>query len=459
MKTFACRSGLACVVFSLAISASAKESPPAAGAHVGTQPASATDAPSSIAKHGGMIVFQAVELQPMTSDAQPEQGDSKANRLQFVTGEQAEQHARRLQERLADPEQRSALRAEQRAWIQEYYSQAGRVLGLDAATERKLNELLTDQQMNHLEQMYQLPRTQFDSVRQAEATTRHMEALRNLLGDQGLERYQDYVATLSERRQVGLFSARLGAGNELNTDQEERLIALFQERTRRTTQAMQRSRWTMRGWQPGELPSPEQMQRESQLSTIATNEESWRRIRVMSREIEAQAATFLTSAQLAELSKYHAEEQERQRRWIESARTQAGMDPNIPEHAAAAAAPEQPRVPINGQVQVEIRLTVDRGEPTVVTRTMRNGESFTFEAADGLTAEARPTLYDDHWLDVVMTYYEDGNTGKRRLLENSTFGVQTRLPDGTPGGGGGGGSVLAGRKGYAVEVMITGTAM
>jgi hypothetical protein len=245
----------------------------------------------------------------------------------------------------------------------------------------------------------------------------------------------------------------------LNPEQEERLIALLHERTRRAAESMQRTRWMLRGWQPGERPSPEQMQRETQLSTIATNEESWRRGRVLNREIETQAAAFLTPAQLAELSKHHAEEQERLQRWIESARAQAGMDPKIPEHVAAAAdVPDQPRIPIDGQVQVEIQLTVNRAEPTTVTQTVRNGESFTFEAADGLIAEATPTLYDDHWLDVAMTYYEQGTTGKRRLPGNSTFGVQTRHRDGTPGGGGGG-TVISGKKGYAIDARISATAL
>jgi hypothetical protein len=181
---------------------------------------------------------------------------------------------------------------------------------------------------------------------------------------------------------------------------------------------------------------------------------------VANREIEEQAAEFLTPTQLAELSKHHTEEQERLRRWIESARAQAGMDPRIPEHAAAAAdVPEQPRIPIDGQVQVEIRLTVNRAEPTVVTRTVRNGESFTFEAADGLTAEATPTLYDDHWLEMAMTYYERSTDGKRRLSGGGTFGVLTRLHDGTPGAGGGGGTVVGGRKGYAIEAMVNATAL
>ena len=161
-----------------------------------------------------------------------------------------------------------------------------------------------------------------------------------------------------------------------------------------------------------------------------------------------------------ELTDYPAQEQEDLRRWIESARAQAGMDPKIPERAAAAAdVSEEPRKPIDGQVQLEIRLIVNRSEPTVVTQTVRNGESFTIEAADGLIAEATPTLYDDHWLDVRMTYYEQGAAGKRRLDGGGSFGVQTRMPDGTPNRGGGGRTVITGRKGYAIETMISATAL
>jgi hypothetical protein len=290
--------------------------------------------------------------------------------------------------------------------------------------------------------------------------TRHLEALREVLGEEGFDRFQDYTTTLGERRQVGVFSARLGAGDELRPDQEERLIALLREQTLRTIEEVRMPRWTLRNLNRPEMPSREELQRESQLNTIAANEESWRRKQVTNRELEKQAAAFLTPTQLAELSKLHAQEQERLRRWTESARAQAGMDPKIPERAAAAEdVSEDPRKPIDGQVQLEIRLTVNRDEPTVVTQTVRNGEPFTFEAADGLIAEATPTLYDDHWLDVRMTYYEQGAAGKRRLQGGGGFGVRTRMPDGTASRGGGGGTVITGRKAYAIETMISATAL
>jgi hypothetical protein len=444
---------------SLAISASAAESRKAVPPPAAAPPAAATNAPPTIIEHSGENVFQAVELNAVAGDTEAEQGSAE-NRLFFVTGEKAEEASRRMRERLADPEQRTALRAEQRASVQQQHAGVGRALGLDPATEKKLIELLTDQQMSHLEQMYSGSRPDFDSYRQAQATTQRLDALREVLGDEKFDRYQDYTTTLGERRRVSLFSERLGAGNKLRLDQEERLIALLREQNAHRMEEGRMPGWMLRGLEGRKMPSREEMQRESQLSTIAGNEESWRRNEVTNREIEQQAAEFLTPVQLSQWSKYQAQEQDRLRRWIESARAQAGLDPRIPEHApAAATASEPPRKLFDGLVQIDLRLTVNRGEPTIVTRTVRNGESFTFEAAEGLIAEATPTLYEDHWLSVQMNYYEQDAVGKRRLHGGGSFGVQTRMPDGTPSSGGGGGTVIAGRKGYAIEAMIGATAL
>jgi hypothetical protein len=209
----------------------------------------------------------------------------------------------------------------------------------------------------------------------------------------------------------------------------------------------------------GKLPSREEMQRESELSTIALNEEAWRRRQVTNRDLEKQAAAFLTPVQLTELAKVQAQDQDNLQQWIQSARVKAGMSPEIPQHAAISADdPADSRKPVDGQVRIEIRMTIDRGEPMVVTRIVRNGEPFTFTAADGLIAEATPTLYDDHWLNVQMNYYEQRAAGSKHPLQGSgTFGTLTRMPDGTPNSGGSGGTVVTGRKAYAIETMVSAT--
>ncbi|WP_161966231.1 hypothetical protein [Steroidobacter cummioxidans] len=47
-------------------------------------------------------------------------------------------------------------------------------------------------------------------------------------------------------------------------------------------------------------------------------------------------------------------------------------------------------------MQVEVRLKVNRAEEVTVTRVVQNGESFTFDASEGLIAEATPRLYGDN---------------------------------------------------------------
>jgi hypothetical protein len=461
MKTFACQLGMTSVLCSLAILASAAESKQTVPTRAAAPPDAAIDAPSTTVEHSDMnIVFQAVQLNAVADEAQAEQGNSTENQLVLATGDQARQHFQHMKERFADPDQREALRAEQRASVQQQYSEAGRVLGLDPATQHKLIEALTDQQMSQLERVYGGPNRKFDSHQEAQERTKHLDVLRELLGEEGLDRFQDYTMTFGERRQVGLLAARLGAGNELRPDQETRLIALLREQTVREMEAPPDTGRPMMlpSIEGRAMPSREEMQRHSQLSTIALNEEIWRRKQVTNRELQQQAAAFLAPAQLAELSKLQAQAQADLQRWIEGARAQVGMDPKIPEHAQAVVSKDA-RKPFDGQVQVEIRLTVNRGEPKIVTQTVRNGESFTFEAADGLIAEATPTLYDDDWLQLKMAYYEQRAAGKRLLQGGGGFGVRTRMPDGTPSRGGGGDIVVGGRKGYAIETMITATAL
>ncbi len=69
-----------------------------------------------------------------------------------------------------------ALRAEQRAAVVSQNAGVGRLVGLDPATEQKLIELLTDQQMERLDQMHVQPRPSFSDLQKyADETTRAYE--------------------------------------------------------------------------------------------------------------------------------------------------------------------------------------------------------------------------------------------------------------------------------------------
>jgi len=445
MKTFAHRSGLPLLAF--AISATAAES----------QPPGATDASINILQHRAVEMAPTQGLGSLMSAESADGGSGEERVLRFATGEEAEQTAQRMRERLNDPAQRPRLVAEQRAMIEQGHVDAARVLGLDATMEHNLIELLTEQQMEHLDRFYEHPGGWFDMQLEAERITRRTEGLRALLGEQGLQRYQRFADSLGDRHQVNDFGAQLGASDALRPDQKDKLIDVLFEQRRRAAEQLQSSGWQSRPWLAGLPISEEGLQRQSQLIQIGTSEAHWRERLAAHREIETQAAAFLAPSQLNALSQWHRKEGTRLQRHIETLRTQAGMDPTIPEQPTTPV--EDSRVLVNGQVQVEVRLKVNRAEAVTVTRVVQNGESFTFDAPEGLIAEATPRLYGDNWLDLQMKYYEKSAAGKRALQGGGMFGVQTRTPDGLPSSGGGGGTVAGGSKGYAVEVMVTASAL
>lgn len=423
------RSGMTLLLCSMAIPATAAQSEQTLQPSAAPPPPAATYAP----------------LSPLTGVAAAgEQGANAPNRLMFVTGDQASEFSQRMRERFADPEQRVAMRAEQRAALVSQHAAVGRLVGLDPVTEQKLIELLTDQQMERLEQVYAQPRPNFtDMQKYADETTQRMNRLRELLGDEKLERFQDFERSQSGRYWVGQLSAGLAPADQLQPEQQDRLTALKQEQYKASSVAVEPWRAFRAPMGPG--MSVEDMQRNSQRQARIASENSWRNRQVGNRVLEQKAAAFLTSVQLAELSRYQAQEQDNLRRFVESARAAAGLDPKIPDMPELEE--DTPKL-IDAWVQIEVSINVNR-EPTTVTRTVRTGESFTFDAAQGLIVEATPTMYDDDWIAVHLRYYEEGATGRRRLSGSSISTARAGQSD-----GGGGGTVITGRKGYAIETSV-----
>ena len=396
-----------------------------------------------------------------------EASSSTGSTLQvFGPGSQA---MRQMRERLKDPQQRAALRTEWRAHIAESHPDIGQALDIDAATEEKLIELLTDHQMDQLDEFHlrfeddrtpaqtQSEQTQIRAL--ADRETKRIEALRELLGQERLERYQTFKTTSRERTQVAMLDARLDPAHKLRADQKERLIAVYQEHNIRDLDQHRLSTFSRSpfGTAFRELPSAEELQRISQLQTIASNEEIWRRMPQSDGLLRQRAAEFLTEPQLTALAQMNAAEANSLQRWIEQARAQAGLSPNIPEHSEAPPeASQPPRTPLAEDVKLSIKLAVNGSEPAVFTHVGRNGEPATFAIAEGLLVEARPTAYDDEMFDLQMTYYEEGSTGKRVIGRMGQMGPITRatVDPSSLDRRGGGSTVVTGSKGYAVEVSV-----
>ena len=388
------------------------------------------------------------------------------SRIVFVPFGEHSQSTKEMRARLADPEQRKAMRTEHRASLEQTYPDIEEVLNLDSTTHEALMELLTDQYLKSLDAMFgdHRPEAFFGTHHLLEAENRKLDQLREILGDDGLQRYQEYTTTVHERRQVREVDAYLGAADKLSPEQKARLIKLFQEKNRMGIPSPTPLRMSdlLRSRDPRSPTFQEDLQRESQLATIEGNQQMLRLKETSDRWMAERASEFLRPAQNAALAKANESDMARQRKWIEQARTKAGLDPAIPARGSDESTPS--RKPATGEVTLDLMVRVNGGEPVHVTHTGPNGEPLKFKASEDLLAEVEWTLFDDNWVDVRLTYSEEGPNGLRRLQGGSGFGTMASVADGTSpgdnaiGARGSSSTIVTGRKAYSVELSASATA-
>ena len=389
--------------------------------------------------------------------AQPEPTPKTENRLVFSTTSAMPEEARTLEKRLQDPTQRQALLAEQRTWVQRSYLDVGRVLGIDAATTEALLDVLADQKLQRLVSTHaRKDSIPDDYLVAADAETERLDALRALLGQEGFERFRDYVQTAGARLMAHRFDATLNSADKLRPGQMDRLVALLHADTEQEIQRQPLRLPLHLASAPNTPVDAAAMRRNSQLQTIELNEDLFRRREVSNRELEQRTAAFLSNAQQAAFVQYNAADREKHRDWIVEARTGAGLDAIIPDKPSVAM--QDPRTRFDGNVKIELTFQVNRNEPTRYTHIGINGKTFGFQAAEGLWLEGTPVLYTDDLLEIHFVIFEPGSKGKRRLTDSfgSTFLV--RMPDGSAGGSGGQ-SMITGSKAYAIRTVIKGQAL
>jgi hypothetical protein len=361
--------------------------------------------------------------------------------------------------RLSDPVRREQLRAETREQVRSVHPELAQVLGLDAALESKLIDVLSDQQMAHLEQLYSerpespatysaRSRDPLEVVRQvADQETRNKQQIRDVLGEERFERYLSYTDTLRERSAVDYFNAHLNEKDRLTADQKERLMKLLR--------AQQDADMARRLAESGSrIPlaksaiSPEAMQK----LNVVSNEDNFRQMQEEGHALLRELPAILTPNQLEAYARMEAEKLSRQKKYVQQLRVNAGMssefDDTRPRELPAK------RNPVVGRVRLEIRLTADAGAPVTADLFTENGKTATvFQGPAGLWVEATPTLYEDGWAQVDLTYYEE-RRGQRYRVGGGMSGMQTRRPDGLPSYGGGGGTLSGGSKTYTMSTMM-----
>lgn len=361
------------------------------------------------------------------SDASPPQRAVSEGVLGEVTLQRAPDEA--TVPRAEDEEQHQATIAERRAQTRSTHPELEIVLRVDAETEERLIDLLSEPQMSELERASQIsgPYPKAGLQAQLDAWNRQLDALRSLLGETGLEQYQIYMATLSERAQANVFDALLAPKDKLELEQKDKLIALFQESNRRQSKRVFGDRPML---STVGLPPGEETQRILDLELIAAQERALRELTPFHRWFAERAAQFLTGAQLVALAKMHEREETALKRGVAQARSKAGL---VAATANTAAAPidgaQGLRHPISTDVQLDLAIAVNGNSSVHINHMSRSGETVIVELADGLIVEATPTVYDDDWMWMETRYYEQRSARRRPLGTTSYFGMRIRRPD------------------------------
>ncbi|HUA65908.1 MAG TPA: protein kinase [Alphaproteobacteria bacterium] len=149
-------------------------------------------------------------------------GETKATNKFYAT----------LAEMMKDPQSREMLRAQQQMMIDQTYAD----LAVPADKFDALKELLLDRQMAITEPS--LGMMNGTMAERGSATTNivaikaeYDQKIKDLLGAQGFQSYQDYEKSLVERMQIQVFNGTLPADSALTNQQENDLIsAMYEER-------------------------------------------------------------------------------------------------------------------------------------------------------------------------------------------------------------------------------------
>lgn len=365
-----------------------------------------------------------------------------------------------MRQRLSDPVERAKVRAGHLEYLRNFYPEAAQVLGLDAEREAKFFEVLTDQQMVHLEHFYtgdlspqRLLSKDGRSVmqEQADEENRKKQEIRKAIGDESFARYADYMDGLTERQQIVYFEKRLEPADKLTSDQKERLTVLLRDK-RDTEMARRRSESHSR------LPAAfDFSQRQMKMLEVnaQANQDHYLEMLEDTRALLAQLPAVLTPKQLEAYTQMETAKLESQKKFVRQMRTSAGMSPDFDETKPRVLAPA--RKPVSGKIRLELQLTVDANSPVKAERIVENGKATdAIQGPEGLWFEATPTLYEDGWAHIEMQVYEERRGKRVRLQGGMSSGSLRRLPDGRlfPSAGAVG-TVDAGHKVFVITSNTT----
>jgi hypothetical protein len=301
-----------------------------------------------------------------------------------------------------------------RSSIAQQYADLGQELGVDAQMHEQLIDVLVDLQRQGIERNRSRPAADDVARRKADAVTAKLTAIRTLIGDEGLDRYHQYMATRFARDRVRVLDDRLAPQDKLEPEKKRRLIELlaeYDEPPRDLSHSVTDA--------SGMLDlGPQERQLIGRLDMVAANEEMLRRTQARNPELAARASQFLSPAQVTELTEFNEEGVAALARMLDQQR--ARLDPMQVATAMKRVAEAQGdrQTPLSGEITFEINLTIDEDEPAVMLYRRPNGTPATIEVGE-LSIEVTPTLLPRRSLRLAVVHFGELG-GRRRQLDAPT---------------------------------------
>ncbi len=229
----------------------------------------------------------------------------------------------RSQRLLEDPDYREALRHQQRIMLPRMYPDLHNALQLDEEQERKLFDLLADQQMRTMTNAraaFALPGStppDETTMREWRAQQQRLQserdaAITTLLGNAKAQQWKNYQGTLPARAQIRELRSELdAAGVPLERDQTEQLVAAIASEQQRTIE---------------DFKSNRNMVAASTVDRSALLEQQMEHLQQQQERMHAAVAPHLSAEQLEHYERMQAAQLEMQKIQLKLMRAQADAE-------------------------------------------------------------------------------------------------------------------------------------
>ncbi len=192
-----------------------------------------------------------------------------------------------------NPQMKEMVRAQQKMMVDQMYGGLYKKLGLSAADEDSLKQLLNDRQMTLVDAGLAAMGGSGSDTNQPAVDTKTLKAqydkqIEDLLGQQAYSTFQQYDQTVAERTQVNLFKQSLSADSALTDQQENDLVnAMYQARQALPDNSLLKN----------QTHDPSQLTDDAIAEAVKVQEQ-------LQKQYADSAASILTPAQLDQFTKF-----------------------------------------------------------------------------------------------------------------------------------------------------------